>query len=314
MECEFCHNKLSTKSNLIQHQTKSKKCLSIRGLIVKSTDLTENKCEFCDYTTFIMRNFKNHQQICKEKRNLDNIRNIESQLILKNSEIDQFKTQIIIKNNKIVNLNKQVIDRKGEISKLKINEQLNLQEIIHLKSRIEDLNSQLEKRSEEIDKRIQVIEHIAKQPKIIQNRQKITTNNIKYNLPKIQPDDISNHLISNIDDKTYLNGNVTNLFKAIKSGCLTAEDKSPLVILTDKSRGQIELMKNNEIINVSHNEISTDIRDGIRQFSFYKQKEIISKTDPTEDVFLDTVDMTQKCHKKYGSISDAKMVNVYDVR
>ena len=44
MECEFCKNVFSTKTNLNNHQKRAKYCLKLRGL---NNSETNHKCDSC---------------------------------------------------------------------------------------------------------------------------------------------------------------------------------------------------------------------------------------------------------------------------
>ena len=74
MECCFCKNKLSSKSNLIAHQKNSKYCIAIQekkknNQIDKNENINQKILKNCKYckNDFSISNIKKHINICKEK-------------------------------------------------------------------------------------------------------------------------------------------------------------------------------------------------------------------------------------------------------
>jgi hypothetical protein len=60
LECKYCKNIFSTKSNLKLHQKTAKYCLKMRNEVVK-----EYKCESCDKSFSVVSSLNRHQQFCK---------------------------------------------------------------------------------------------------------------------------------------------------------------------------------------------------------------------------------------------------------
>jgi hypothetical protein len=63
MECEFCKNKFSSKTNLNSHQIKSRYCLKLRGVYQQ---MNENKCEACSSTFTGKYELNRHLTTCKK--------------------------------------------------------------------------------------------------------------------------------------------------------------------------------------------------------------------------------------------------------
>jgi len=82
MECEFCKNVFSTKTNLNNHQKRAKYCLKLRGL---DTTQTEHICDSCGKSFSGAYELKRHIGICKNNDSLKkankNIKNLEVEVI-----------------------------------------------------------------------------------------------------------------------------------------------------------------------------------------------------------------------------------------
>jgi len=60
LKCDFCGNEFTTKSNLNQHQKRTKYCLELQGISTK----TVYECEKCAKTYSSKCNLKRHQKTC----------------------------------------------------------------------------------------------------------------------------------------------------------------------------------------------------------------------------------------------------------
>ena len=82
MECEFCKNVFSTKTNLNNHQKRAKYCLKLRGL---DTTQTEHICDSCGKSFSGAYELKRHIGICKNNDSLKKankkIKNLEEEVI-----------------------------------------------------------------------------------------------------------------------------------------------------------------------------------------------------------------------------------------
>ena len=77
MECEFCKNVFSTKTNLNNHQKRAKYCLKLRGL---NTSETNHKCDSCGKCFSGAYELKRHIGICKHNDSLKNANKIIKKL------------------------------------------------------------------------------------------------------------------------------------------------------------------------------------------------------------------------------------------
>jgi uncharacterized Zn-finger protein len=139
--CEFCNSEFSRKSNLINHQKTAKFCLGIQG--------KENKnftCIYCDKNLTTNSALTLHKQTCKNKSennpkelmsenkklkdSIDEmVKDTEQKLILKNSEIENYKENIKKLENKIEKLENVIIgiaESKNEIIDESIDKQIEM--------------------------------------------------------------------------------------------------------------------------------------------------------------------------------------------
>ena len=110
--CEFCNKKISTKSNLKQHQ-KSKACLEKQGQKIS----TIYKCKGCDKIFTTLQRLNTHEVICPKR--------IEDTI--------EEKEKIIKEKEKIINSqNIRIKQLEAQIEILTINEEKNRNEIFKL--------------------------------------------------------------------------------------------------------------------------------------------------------------------------------------
>lgn len=91
MECEFCKNTFSSKSNLNFHQRNNKACLLIQqnNNIIEKIKIDLLPCEFCK-KTFTSFNLKKHLLVCKKKKKIVLVEENEKINLIKN-EIEKIK-------------------------------------------------------------------------------------------------------------------------------------------------------------------------------------------------------------------------------
>jgi len=98
MECEFCKNIFSTKTNLNSHQKTAKYCLKIQGIEVQK----KYECKWCNKSFAIFSNFERHKKVCKDPK-----------------KIEEYEYQNKIKDQEIMNVKEENNILKKEIEMLK---------------------------------------------------------------------------------------------------------------------------------------------------------------------------------------------------
>ena len=98
MECEFCKNIFSTKTNLNSHQKTAKYCLKIQGIEVQK----KYECKWCNKSFAIFSNFERHKKVCKDPK-----------------KIEEYEYQNKIKDQEIMNVKEDNNILKKEIEMLK---------------------------------------------------------------------------------------------------------------------------------------------------------------------------------------------------
>ena len=98
MECEFCKNIFSTKTNLNSHQKTAKYCLKIQGIEVQK----KYECKWCNKSFEIFSNFERHKKVCKDPK-----------------KIEEYEYQNKIKEQEIMNVKEENNILKKEIEMLK---------------------------------------------------------------------------------------------------------------------------------------------------------------------------------------------------
>jgi len=95
MQCEFCKNTFSSKTNLNHHQKRAKYCLKMRGEYKPSSN---HKCESCSRTFSGKYELKRHQKTCSSKNVVvalnSKIARLEEELRLSRQEIKSLKEQV----------------------------------------------------------------------------------------------------------------------------------------------------------------------------------------------------------------------------
>jgi len=125
LNCEFCNNSFSTKSNLNYHKKTNKKCLELQN----KNDFI--KCDFCD-KLFTKQTIKVHNKTCKKKLKEE----IKQTLNEKDDEINKLKKLLIEKDEEINNIQ---IEKDEKISNLRNEKD---EEISNLRLRITELETQ----------------------------------------------------------------------------------------------------------------------------------------------------------------------------
>ena len=98
MECEFCKNIFSTKTNLNSHQKTAKYCLKIQGIEVQK----KYECKWCNKSFAIFSNFERHKKVCKDPK-----------------KIEEYEYQNKIKDQELINVKEENNILKKEIEMLK---------------------------------------------------------------------------------------------------------------------------------------------------------------------------------------------------
>jgi len=98
MECQFCKNIFSTKTNLNSHQKTAKYCLKIQGIEVEK----KYECKWCNKSFAIFSNFERHKKVCKDPK-----------------KIEEYEYQNKIKDQEIMNIKEENNILKKEIEMLK---------------------------------------------------------------------------------------------------------------------------------------------------------------------------------------------------
>jgi len=98
MECQFCKNIFSTKTNLNSHQKTAKYCLKIQGIEVEK----KYECKWCNKLFTIFSNFERHKKVRKDPK-----------------KIEEYEYQTKIKDQEIMNVKEENNILKKEIEMLK---------------------------------------------------------------------------------------------------------------------------------------------------------------------------------------------------
>jgi hypothetical protein len=145
MECVYCNNKFSTKTNLNNHQKRAKYCLKLRG-VNKQENEYEYKCDACDKNFSGKYELNRHSTICK-------------------------KNDILINNNKIIQtLREELISVKKENELLRADKK-------DLQDRYDNLSLTAVKRPTVSNKNIQINNYIKNMPPLLEQDIK---DNIQY--------------------------------------------------------------------------------------------------------------------------------------
>ena len=101
MECEFCKNIFTTKSNLNTHQKRAKYCLVIQG--VKQNE--DHACQACGKTFYGPYELRRHLLGCKQKDRMATYKNqihklMEQNLLLKNENLLLKNENEMLRNDK----------------------------------------------------------------------------------------------------------------------------------------------------------------------------------------------------------------------
>jgi len=94
MQCEFCANVFTTKSNLNAHQKKAKYCLAIQGVQQKE----DHVCQACDKGFYGAYELRRHLLGCKKKDRLstykDQLDKLKEENLLLKQEIEMLREQL----------------------------------------------------------------------------------------------------------------------------------------------------------------------------------------------------------------------------
>ena len=98
MECQYCKNIFSTKTNLNSHQKTTKYCLKIQGIEIEK----KYECKWCNKLFTIFSNFERHKKVCKNPK-----------------KIEEYEYKNKIKDQEIINIKEENNILKKEIEMLK---------------------------------------------------------------------------------------------------------------------------------------------------------------------------------------------------
>ena len=114
IECEFCGNKFSTRSNLISHQKRTKYCLKIQG----KNNKTIFECKYCNKILASEKRLKTHYDVCSKynENKLEEklqfiIKEKDSIISQKDSIIKELKDQIKDLQDKLENIAIRAVER-----------------------------------------------------------------------------------------------------------------------------------------------------------------------------------------------------------
>ena len=96
-ECEYCKNKFSSIKALKAHQKCAKYCLK-KQYEINEKEVKYMVCDGCNKKFTTKREFKDHQERCIEKKNLE-INSLKNDILLKNNLIIELETQLNIYKN-----------------------------------------------------------------------------------------------------------------------------------------------------------------------------------------------------------------------
>ena len=102
MKCEYCNTIFYNKSNLLRHQTTSKKCIHIQiSKNVTNIKIKTFQCEYCFKKLSSKQSLTYHSNVCKsiEIENNDKIENLEMMIKTLQEEIKDIKSTVTIINN-----------------------------------------------------------------------------------------------------------------------------------------------------------------------------------------------------------------------
>jgi hypothetical protein len=105
LECKYCKNKFSTKSNLNSHQKTAKYCLQIQGKTIKNTIV---ECEDCNKKLSSLKKLREHKNICHLYR----------ERIIEEKIKEKYETKLVCKDKYILNLKKQLKQKNRAIKDL----------------------------------------------------------------------------------------------------------------------------------------------------------------------------------------------------
>jgi hypothetical protein len=122
--CEFCENKFTTKTVLLNHQKRAKYCLDIQKE-KENKNIQEDfkNCQYCN-KSYSSNTIKRHEDICKVKKEnnfLNLIKELEEskkQIIWQEKEIQNYQIQIEEKNKQIEEKNQKIEKLEDTIAKI----------------------------------------------------------------------------------------------------------------------------------------------------------------------------------------------------
>ena len=208
MECEFCKNKLTTKSSLNYHKKSNKNCLDIQSKLNSIVVSVLIGCDFCK-KKFSSSNMQTHLLTCKKKK----------------KNLDEEQKSIIQKQQNEINELKET--HQNEINELTVELKEKYQnEINELKEVIASLRAEVNIYKKDHE----TITSIAKQPKT-------TTNNTNYNLSVYDDNLIKDRFslaLNNIKPSDLYGGQKS--IGHFVAPCLKNDDGTSMISCSDSSR------------------------------------------------------------------------------
>jgi len=188
MECEHCHNVLTTLSSLKLHQKTAKYCLAKQNKIVE-----EYRCTFCNTSFTLKSSLHKHLRICKSNTPLIQEQLHELDILKKELELSLLREKEIEKIR--FEFDKKLSDKDMIISEQKI----------IIKELQENYKKHIEMQNKDLTDRIQSLaEKAIAKPSII-NKNITTTNQVINNMMPITDEHLQEH-IQNLNPVHVQNG------------------------------------------------------------------------------------------------------------
>ena len=231
-ECEFCHNKYSSKSVMLNHQKTAKKCLILRD---NSPVKDIYKCDYCDFSSIRKDTCFLHTKTCKKmKKKLDEEKDIE---------INNLK----IKQEKIIR------EKDIEMNNLKI--KLYQKDIL-----LDRLEKDLKECKQQLKDNFNMI---ASKPTVVNK----TTHNTRINnlvVADFKESTIRDKVETNFTLE-YLNDGIKGVAKFTKDHIVNSEDGKHKYICSDPSRGTFKYKDENGVVqkDIKATKLKNAIKDPI---------------------------------------------------